>query len=90
MSDFSVVLPSFKDQDFNIRDFGAVAGGITSNTEVINKAVTACHNAGGGRVIIPAGIYLTGPVTLLSNVNFHVERGALLMFDKKYSQYHKL
>ncbi|MBE5962876.1 MAG: glycoside hydrolase family 28 protein [Lachnospiraceae bacterium] len=87
MSDFSVLLPSFPEQSFNILDFGAVAGGIVSNTAAINQAVTACHTAGGGKVIIPAGIYLTGPITLLSNVNFHVERGALLMFDKNEKEY---
>lgn len=80
--------PVFCDQTFNILDFGAIAGDSTRlNTESIRKAIEACHNAGGGKVLVPEGIWYTGPVHLKSNVNLHVDEGAELRFSKKYSDY---
>src|SRR4051812_42059620 len=63
----SIHEPVFPDKEFSIKNFGAVADGITLNTEAINKAIDACSNAGGGHVIIPSGLWLTGPIQLKSN-----------------------
>ena len=61
-------------------DYGAVKGGETVNTEAIAKAIAACNKAGGGRVVIPEGEWLTGPVHFKSNVNLHLEENAILRF----------
>ncbi|MDR2921469.1 MAG: glycoside hydrolase family 28 protein [Tannerella sp.] len=68
------------EQDFPITGFGAIEGGETINTEAIAKAIDACHKAGGGRVVIPAGEWLTGPVHFKSNVNLYLAEGAILSF----------
>jgi len=79
----------FRDQSFNINDFGAVKGGRIKNTEVINKTIKKCSNAGGGRVIIPAGIYLSGPIVLADNVNLYLKKGAVLKFSSNLADYKK-
>ena len=79
--------PSFKKDSFNISRYGAKADGITLNTKSINAAIDACNKNGGGVVLIPAGLWLTGPVVLKSNVNLHLQRNALLQFTKDYNQY---
>lgn len=76
-----VVRPSFPDYEANIRDFGALSDGVTLNTEAINKAIKAVHSKGGGKVIIPQGLWLTGPIVLLSNVNLYTEKNALIVFS---------
>ena len=68
----------FPEQDFSIVDYGAVKGGETVNTEAIAKAIVACNKAGGGRVVIPEGEWLTGPIHFQSNVNLHLEENAIL------------
>jgi polygalacturonase len=78
---------SFKKDSFNIIKFGALADGITLNTKSINDAIIACNKKGGGVVVIPKGMWLTGPVVLLSNVNLHLQKNALLQFTNDLSQY---
>ena len=77
----------FPEQDFSIVDYGAVKGGETVNTEAIAKAIVACNKAGGGRVVIPEGEWLTGPVHFKSNVNLHLEENAILRFTDNPSDY---
>ncbi len=84
---FSINLPKFQDKDYNIKDYGAAGDGYTMNTEAFKKAVEACAEAGGGRVIVPPGIWLTGPIELKSNINFHLERGALILFSPDHKDY---
>jgi polygalacturonase len=62
--------PQFQSNIFNILDYGAVAGGVTLSTSAINNAINACTQAGGGTVLVPSGTFLTGAITLKSNVNF--------------------
>jgi polygalacturonase len=71
---------TFQDYDVNVADFGALADNHTNNGKAFKLAIAACASAGGGRVIVPAGEYLTGPIHLLSNVNFHLLKGAVLRF----------
>src|SRR5262249_35931872 len=73
--------PQFADRDFALTDYGAVGDGKTDCKPALDKAITACHDAGGGRVVVPAGQWLLeGPIHLLSNINLHVEAGATLRF----------
>lgn len=77
--------PTFPDRDFPITDFGAQAG--ADCTGAIKAAIAACHAAGGGRVVVPAGEWLTGAIHLLSNVNLHVSEGATLRWTFDLAQY---
>lgn len=78
---------SFPDYKISIEKTGAVKGGQTLCTEAINKAIEQTSKRGGGRVIIPSGLWLTGPITLLSNVDLHLEAGAIVAFTTDMSQY---
>ncbi|WP_460686742.1 glycoside hydrolase family 28 protein [Niabella aquatica] len=78
---------SFKADSFNIVKYGAVSGGTALNTASIAKAIDACNSNGGGVVVIPFGIWLTGPLQLKSNVNLYVQKGAMLLFTTDKSQY---
>lgn len=82
-----VLQPVFKKDTFNIIKFGAVADGITLNTTSINKAIEACHKKGGGVVLVPTGMWLTGPIVLQSNVNLHLQKNAVLQFSEDFDQY---
>lgn len=79
---------SFPDYSRSITEFGAEAGGIFKNTEVFKKAISEVNSRGGGRVVIPRGIWLTGPIELKSNINLHLEDGALLLFSRDFDDYH--
>lgn len=79
--------PVFPDYQVNICDFGAKSDGVTLNTEAINKAIKVVHDKGGGKVIIPEGLWLTGPIVLQSNVNLHAEKNALIVFSGDTSLY---
>ena len=65
----------------------AKAGGEIDNREAINKAIDAASKAGGGRVVVPAGVFLTGAIRLKSNVNLHVSKGATLKFATNAKAY---
>jgi polygalacturonase len=57
------------------------------NTDAIAAALAACARAGGGRVVVPRGVFLTGPVELKSHIDLHLERGAVLLFSPKTDLY---
>jgi polygalacturonase len=84
--------PSFPDRAFDIRDYGAVLcqwgqDDKRKSTAAIQKAIEACHQAGGGRVLIPKGDWLTGAIHLRSNVNLHVAEGAVVHFSNDLEDY---
>jgi polygalacturonase len=79
--------PAFPSRDFLITDFGAVAGDGADASEPIREAIRTCADDGGGRVVVPEGIFVTGPVHLRSNVNLHVAEGATLRFTRETSMY---
>lgn len=81
-------MPNLFSQDYNILEFGAVNDGKTMNTESIQNAIDAAYNAGGGKVIIPAGIYLTGSIVLKSNIELHLLENAVL-FGSTLPQHYK-
>lgn len=80
-------LPVFKKDTFNIKAYGAIADGTTLNTNSINKAIADCSKKGGGVVLIPEGLWITGPVVLKSNVNLHLKAAAILQFSNDFNQY---
>jgi polygalacturonase len=82
-----VALPAFKKDTFNIVKYGAKADGLSLNTKSIKAAIEACNKKGGGVVLIPAGLWLTGPIEIKSNVNLHLQRNALLQFTTDFDQY---
>ena len=79
--------PVFKKDTVNIKTFGAKSDGITLNTKAINDAIVSSSSKGGGVVLIPAGLWLTGPIELKSNVNLHIAEAALVFFTADKSQY---
>jgi polygalacturonase/Tol biopolymer transport system component len=82
-----VKIYNFPQRDFKIDAYGAVADGTTKNTKAIADAIAACHASGGGRVIVPAGVWFTGAVHLKSNVNLHLEKDAVLYFSDDPQDY---
>jgi polygalacturonase len=82
-----IKVPVFPKRDFSIPDFGAQPGAKGDCTEAIRKAIAACHEAGGGRVVIPAGEWQTGAVHLRSGVNLHIAKGAVLYFSPDPADY---
>ena len=77
----------YPDKDFLITDYGAKNGGKVNNTKAIAAAIEACHKSGGGRVVVPAGVWLTGPIHFKSNVNLYLEENAILNFTDNPSDY---
>lgn len=73
-------LPQIPDRTFNITEYGAEAGVLSLCTSAIQAALDACSAAGGGTVVIPQGIWRTGPLTLHSRINLHARGGALVQF----------
>lgn len=82
-----IVPPTFPLRDFDIREHGAKPDGRTDASKAIAQAIAACHAAGGGRVVVPAGTWPTGPIHLRSNVNLHVAEGAILLFTPEPAKY---
>jgi polygalacturonase len=83
----AVKSPVFPKDTFNIQAYGAKPDGISLNTTAISQAIAACVKKGGGVVVVPKGLWLTGPITLLSNVNLHLNAGAVLLFTTDFNQY---
>lgn len=77
----------FADRDFSILDYGADPEAVGDSSVAFAKAIAACTDAGGGRVVVPAGDFLTGPIHLKSNVNLHLEQGALVRFKTDPTAY---
>ena len=79
--------PQFPDKDFIITDYGAIGDGKTNCRKAINKAIFAANKAGGGRVVVPAGTFLTGAIHLKSNVNLYISKDAVVKFSTDPNQY---
>jgi polygalacturonase len=79
--------PVFPARVFDIRKYGAVPGGLSSSGQALAAAVAACAEAGGGRVLVPDGVWLTGPVQLKSSVELHLADGAELRFSQRFEDY---
>jgi len=79
--------PVFASKTFDVKNFGAVADGKTLNTKAFNKAIDECNKSGGGIVLVPEGIWLTAPIEIKSNVNLHLNKGAVIQFTKDHAEY---
>lgn len=85
-AEFYTEVPKFCNREYNIVEFGAVEGGQISNTDAINGAINRAAQT-GGRVIIPNGMWKTGPIFLKSGVELHLEDNAILFFSKSKDEY---
>lgn len=83
----SLSRPVFPARTIDIRDHGAKPGGEFKNTTAIAHAIRACADAGGGRVFVPAGRWLTGPIHLQSNIELHLAQDAELVFSDRFEDY---
>ncbi|WP_264530397.1 glycoside hydrolase family 28 protein [Flavobacterium sp. N502540] len=79
--------PVIPNNTVNLKDFGAVNGGYVLNTKAFADAIEAVSKKGGGKIIIPPGIWLTGPIILKSNIELHAETGALIKFSTDKNLY---
>jgi len=82
-----VAQPIFPDRQIDIRQFGAVGDGVALNTVAFAKAIAALSEQGGGKLNVPPGFWLTGPIQLRSHINLHLERGALIQFSRDRTLY---
>lgn len=76
-----------KEHFFLVTDYGVTADKEELQTEGFQKAIEACKNAGGGEIVVPAGIYYIGSIRLYSNMTFHLLEGAKLYGSKDYRDY---
>ena len=75
-----VTAPVIPDNQVNLKDFGAVGDGITLNTEAFAKAIDALSKQGGGKLVVPQGVWYTGPIVLKNHINLHLNAGAVILF----------
>ena len=79
--------PEIPVREISIEDFGGVGDGVTLNTDAFSKAVDALYQQGGGRLTVPTGVWLTGPITLKDNIELHIRPDAVLLFSTDRSLY---
>ena len=79
--------PTFPDNTVNIIDFEGMPDGVTLNTKAFAKAMNALAAEGGGTLLVPSGVWYTGPIVFQSNINLHLEKGALILFSSDTKQY---
>ena len=83
----TVPVPAFPPRTFSVLEFGADNTGKDLSTEAIQAAIDACNEAGGGTVVIPAGVYVTGPISLKSNVRLYTEQNSFISFAPQFDLY---
>lgn len=83
----SIPEPTFPELKLTITDYGAVEGVVMYSSNSINKAIDACFSQGGGTVVVPTGVFYTGPIVLKSNVRLHLSDGATLKFSTNPDDY---
>lgn len=79
------VLPEIPSLTVSLSDFGGKGDGIALNTEAFDRALTHLSEIGGGHLIVPSGIWLTGPIRLRSNIDLHLEKDAIVLFSSDKS-----
>lgn len=79
--------PVFKKNVVSVADCGGVGDGITLNTTAFSDAMDKLSSKGGGTLVVPFGVWFTGPIVLKSNINMHLEKGALILFTPDFDAY---
>lgn len=79
--------PVFKNNSISLNEFGGKGDGISLNTHAFQQAIDALSKKGGGKLVVPAGVWFTGPIVLKSNINLHLEKGALILFSTDFDLY---
>ena len=82
-----IAVPVFPDRVVTIVEHGAIGDGETMNTEAFARAIDRCAKDGGGTVLVPRGLWLTGPIRLRSNINLHVAEGAVVLFSRRFEDH---
>jgi polygalacturonase len=82
-----VPFPVFADNEVNILDYKAVGDGVFDNKQAFADAIESLSSKGGGKLIVPQGIWFTGPIVFKSGINMHLEKGALILFSPNFDDY---
>jgi len=82
-----VEAPVFRNNTVSVSDFGGQGNGYTLNTEAFKKAIDVLSKKGGGQLTVPAGVWFTGPIELVSNINLHLDKNALILFSPDFKLY---
>lgn len=82
-----VTAPVFPANNVNLKDFGAKGDGSSLCTQAFADAIAALEKRGGGRLTVPQGVWYTGPIVLKSNINLHLEKGAVILFSPDLDLY---
>jgi polygalacturonase len=82
-----VQIPVFPDRQVSIVDFGGLGDGKTLNTKAFAEAMKRLSEKGGGTLLVPFGVWYTGPIEFRSNINLHLEKGALILFTTDLNAY---
>lgn len=82
-------LPTIPDNSVSITEFGGVGDGLVLNTEAFARAIAALDKMGGGHLVVPAGVWLTGPIVLKNNIDLHLERNAIVLATPDRTQHLK-
>ena len=75
-------LPTFPDNQVSILECGGKGDALTMNTQAFVKAISKLNKMGGGHLNVPAGVYLTGLISLKDNIDLHLEKNAIIVFSE--------
>lgn len=79
--------PRFPKFQVSVKDFGGISDGVTLNTKAFAEAIRVLSQRGGGTLIVPAGVWFTGPIEFKSNMNLHLEKNAVILFSPDKTLY---
>lgn len=82
-----VEVPQFPNRELSLIEAGGVGDGYTLNTKAFEKAISTLAARGGGTVVVPFGVWLTGPIVLQSNIRLHLEEGSIILFTPDKDAY---
>jgi len=82
-----VPVPEFPSTEVSIVEYGGLGDGITINTDAFKNAIRALSEKGGGKLVVPRGIWFTGPIELKSNINLHLDKGSVILFSPDFNLY---
>jgi len=82
-----VPVPEFPSTEVSLVEYGGAGDGITLNTDAFKNAIQALSEKGGGKLVVPRGIWFTGPIELKSNINLHLDKGSVILFSPDFNLY---